>query len=207
MSRRTVLARRNRLAKCREPDGALNMSTNSDKYRTAVAGFSSVVDSVKDWSATSPCDGWSASDLVGHVIGGLQVVSGTETGQEPERNDPSANVKGGAAEAFATARDAALGALNETNLGKMVESPMGPMPLDQMMGMFLTPDILIHTWDLAKSAGVNVTLDVQLVDETYNALLPLDEMIRQPGVFGPKIEPPAGADAQTKLVCFTGRTP
>lgn len=183
------------------------MSANSEKYRTAVAGFSSVVDSVTNWSAASPCEGWSAGDVVGHVIGGLQVISGTETGQEPERRNPSANVKEGAAQAYASARDAALGALNDTNLAKMVESPRGPMPLDQMIGTFLTPDVLIHTWDLAKSAGIAVTLDGQLVEETYNALLPIDEMVRQPGVFGPKLEPPAGADAQTKLVCFVGRMP
>lgn len=183
------------------------MSANSDKYQKAVAGFSSIVDEVTDWSAPSPCEDWSASDLVGHVIGGLQVVSSVETGAEPERRDPSANVKGGAAQAFAAARDAALGALTEGNLGQTVQSPMGPMPLDQMLGMFLTPDVLIHTWDLGTAAGIKVALDEQLVDETYNALLPLDEMIRAPGVFGPKVEPPTGADAQTKLMCFLGRNP
>ena len=92
------------------------MSTNSDKFRTALSGFSSVVDSVADWSAVSPCDGWSASDVVGHVIGGLQVISGVESGEEAERRDPSANVKGGAAKDFETARDAALGALSEQKL-------------------------------------------------------------------------------------------
>lgn len=30
-------------------------------------------------------------------------------------------------------------------------------------------------------------------------------MIRMPGVFGPKVEPPPGADLQTRLLCFTGR--
>jgi len=183
------------------------MSTNSDKYRRAVADFSSVVDGVKDWSAASPCQGWTARDVVGHVIGGVQVVSSVETGKAPQRGDPATNAGEDPGGAFRKERDLALGAMTEDNLAKKVQSPMGEMALDQMMGMFLTPDVLIHTWDLAKAAGVEVKLDPQLVDETYNALQPIDAMVRTPGVFGAKVEPPAGADAQTKLICFVGRTP
>ena len=163
-----------------------DVSTNSDKYRKAIAGFSTVVGSVQDWSAASPCQGWTARDVVGHVIGGVQVISGVQTGKAPQRGDPAAN---------------------EDNLAKKVQGPMGEMPLDQMIGMFLTPDVLIHTWDLGRAAGVAVELDPQLVEETYNALLPIDAMVRSPGVFGPKVEPPADADAQTKLICFVGRAP
>jgi hypothetical protein len=36
---------------------------------------------------------------------------------------------------------------------------------------------------------------------------PMDEMMRQGDAFGPKVEPPAGADEQTKLIAFTGRRP
>jgi hypothetical protein len=30
-------------------------------------------------------------------------------------------------------------------------------------------------------------------------------MLRQPGAFGPKVDPPAGADLQTEFLCFLGR--
>jgi hypothetical protein len=33
----------------------------------------------------------------------------------------------------------------------------------------------------------------------------MDEVMRRPGAFGPKVEPPADADAQTKLLTFLGR--
>jgi len=181
------------------------VSANSDKYRTAIAGFSSVVEKVGDWSAPSPCNEWCARDIVGHVIAGLQMAAATDAGQS--HGDAAADVEADPAGSFRVARDRALDALTDENLAATVQGPMGPMPLDQMLGMFLAPDALIHTWDLGKAAGIDVTLDPQLVDETYSALQPIDEMIRQPGVFGPKVEPPAGADAQTKLMCFVGRTP
>lgn len=183
------------------------MSANSDKYQRAISGFSAVVNSVKDWSAASPCEGWTAAHVVGHVIGGMQVISGVQTGKTPQRGDPAANAGDDAAGAFTKERDLALSALTEDNLAQKVQSPMGEMPLDQMIGMFLAPDVLIHTWDLGQAAGVVVALDPQLVDETYTSLLPIDAMVRSPQVFGPKIEPPADADMQTKLMCFVGRKP
>jgi len=33
----------------------------------------------------------------------------------------------------------------------------------------------------------------------------MDAMIRQPNVFGPKLDPPSGADVQTELLYFLGR--
>jgi hypothetical protein len=33
----------------------------------------------------------------------------------------------------------------------------------------------------------------------------MDAMIRQPGIFGPKLDPPPGADEQTQLLYFLGR--
>ncbi|HEY7135757.1 MAG TPA: hypothetical protein VIB48_11880 [Acidimicrobiia bacterium] len=35
----------------------------------------------------------------------------------------------------------------------------------------------------------------------------VDELLRQSGHYGPKVEVPDGADEQTKLIAFTGRRP
>ncbi|HVB91948.1 MAG TPA: TIGR03086 family metal-binding protein [Acidimicrobiales bacterium] len=185
------------------------MSLNSDKYQRAVGDLSAVVDAVPagNWSAPSPCAGWTARELIGHLIGGFQRVSSVETGFHPGHDESPDSAGDDPAGAYAAARDAALGVLTEENLAKNVQSPMGEIPLDQQVGMFSTPDVLIHTWDLARAVGIEVKLDADLVQETYAALLPLDEMIRAAGVFGPKVETPAGADPQTALLCFTGRQP
>jgi uncharacterized protein (TIGR03086 family) len=184
------------------------MSENADKYRRAVAGFSAVVDQLPadKWSAQSPCPDWTAKHVVGHVIGGAQMISATKTGDTPNF-DPLDAAGDDPAASYAAAREAALDTLTDEHLNKTVQSPMGEMPLDQMIGMILTNDVLIHTWDLAKTAGMDITLDPQLVEDAYNGLQPVDAMIRQPNIFGPKIEPPADADMQTKLICFTGRNP
>lgn len=37
-------------------------------------------------------------------------------------------------------------------------------------------------------------------------MLPLDEVLRQSGQYGPRVEVPDDADVQTKLLAFIGRT-
>ena len=184
------------------------MTANADKYRRLVAGFSAVVDAVPadKWSAPAPCADWTARDVVAHVVAGTWQISSVVTGRSPELGDPE--LGDDPAATWAQARDLALAALTYENLAKNVPSPVGgEISLDQRIGMFSTLEVLIHTWDLAKAAGIDVVLDPEVVRETYDELLPMDEIIRIPNVFGPKVEPPAGADLQTTLMCFTGRQP
>jgi uncharacterized protein (TIGR03086 family) len=67
-------------------------------------------------------------------------------------------------------------------------------------------DVLVHTWDLARAVGGDEQLDADAVAAAYSGLKPMDAMIRQPGVFGPKVDTPAGADVQTEFLNFLGRT-
>ena len=185
------------------------MSENADKYRRAVDGFSKVVDAVPadKWSAASPCEGWTASHVVGHVIGGTQMISVARTGGEPNFSDPLGAAGDDPPASWAAARMEALDTLTDDYLNKPVQSPFGEIPLDQLVGMILTNDVLIHTWDLARAAGIDVTLDPELCEGAYNGLQPLDAMVRSDQVFGPKIDSAADADIQTKLLNFTGRNP
>ncbi len=38
-------------------------------------------------------------------------------------------------------------------------------------------------------------------------MLPMDEVLRQSGQYGPRVHVPDDADVQTKLLAFIGRTP
>jgi hypothetical protein len=53
--------------------------------------------------------------------------------------------------------------------------------------------------------GAHDRLDEASVTEAYETMKPLDDQIRQPGVFDPKLEPPVGADTQTEFLYFLGR--
>ncbi len=68
------------------------------------------------------------------------------------------------------------------------------------------PAIVGHTWDLARATGQDERLDPEGVSTALTFLVPIDEAIRRPGGFAAKIDPPAGADEQTRLLNFCGRS-
>ena len=87
---------------------------------------------------------------------------------------------------------------------KEVDGPTGKIPAGEAIGQFMTMDVLVHTWDLARTIGADERLDEDSVRQAYEALRPMDAMIRQPKVFGPKLEPPMGADLQTEFLLLLG---
>src|SRR5262249_22843668 len=80
-----------------------------------------------------------------------------------------------------------------------------PMPFEQLVGMLGCFDTLVHTWDLARAIGADEHLDPDAVAFSFDALRPNDDAIRGEGSYGPKLEPPPGADEQTRFLAFLGR--
>jgi len=65
----------------------------------------------------------------------------------------------------------------------------------------------LHRWDLARATGQDETLDPDRCAEMFEGMEPMEEVLRQSGHYGPRIDVPEDADAQTKLLAFIGRTP
>jgi uncharacterized protein (TIGR03086 family) len=153
------------------------------------------------WSKSAPCEGWTARDVVVHVgnnilrLGsGLQGKEGREIGADED-----------IVAAWNEAKDAFLTGISSGDLSANLPGPMGPMPAEQLIGRFICTDILVHTWDLARAVGGDESLPQDIVERAYSGLKPMDAMIRQPGIYGPKVDAPAGADLQTEFLCFLGR--
>ena len=82
----------------------------------------------------------------------------------------------------------------------------GEQPFESLVGRLLCADTLFHTWDLARATGQDEQLDPRRsTSAAPSSSTPLDEAIRRPGGFAPKIEPPPDADEQTRLLNFGGR--
>ncbi len=88
-----------------------------------------------------------------------------------------------------------------------VHPQAGTHPLDEAIAMFVMGDVLMHTWDLARAAGLDDTLDADEVAGMYEGMLPLDDMLRQSGQYGPRVDVPDDAPVQDKLMAFVGRQP
>jgi uncharacterized protein (TIGR03086 family) len=81
------------------------------------------------------------------------------------------------------------------------------MPLEQAIDMIYTSDVFLHRWDLARATGQDETLDPDKCAAMFEGMLPMDEVLRQSGQYGPRVDVPDDADVQTKLLAFIGRTP
>ncbi|HZU72835.1 MAG TPA: TIGR03086 family metal-binding protein [Acidimicrobiales bacterium] len=175
------------------------MSDVLNRYREVADGFSARVEAAshQKWEATAPCEGWTARDVVAHVVNGQRrLVLGQD--EVPQAADLSSAWQETRQQVEKLASDPA-------KMAETVQTPMGPMPRQQLIANLVTMDLLVHTWDLARAVGADESLHPQAVADASEALKPMDAMIRMPGVFGPKVEPPAGADLQTELLCFLGR--
>jgi uncharacterized protein (TIGR03086 family) len=180
------------------------MTDVQDRYRLVSNGFDAAVRAAAPdkWEAPTPCEQWKARDVVAHVVEGHRAVIAGVRGGEPEHL--------GADEDARQAWEQASRAIDEISgdaevLAREIDGPVGKMPVGDIIGRFVAMDLLVHTWDLARAVGADERLDEDSVGLAYEALKPMDAMIRQPNVFGPKLEPPPGADLQTELLYFLGR--
>ena len=182
------------------------MSEVIERYQGLAEQFGARVEATPDdqWDAESPCEGWKARDVVAHVVANQRnIIAGIE-GTTPEEVDATGDPK----QLWQTSNERLGAALRtEGALQKTVQGPMGDTPIEFMLGRILASDVLVHTWDLARAVGGDERLDQDAVGHAYEGLKPMDAMLRRPGVFGDKVEPPEGADLQTQFLCFLGRRP
>jgi uncharacterized protein (TIGR03086 family) len=180
------------------------MSDVRDRYRQVSEGFDAAVKAVtpEKWEAPSPCEQWKSRDVVAHVVAGhrgvIAAVKGVESKPLANDEDPK--------QAWEEARrDIEEITADPQMLATEIDGPGGKMPAREIIGQFVTMDLLVHTWDLARAVGANERLDENSVRHAYEVLKPMDAVIRRPGVFGPRLDPPAEADLQTEFLYFVGR--
>lgn len=180
------------------------MTQTQDSYRRVSTGFDAAVKAVapEQWDLQSPCEKWKARDIVAHIVEGHRGVIAAVRGGESTPLGPDEDPKK-AWEDASRAMDEIAG--NPEEIAKEMDGPTGKMPAGEIINRFVTMDVLVHTWDLARTVGADERLDADSVQRAYDTLKPMDAMIRMPNVFADKIEPPPGADVQTEFLYFLGR--
>lgn len=175
-----------------------------DRYRRVSAGFDAAVRAVdpEQWTTQSPCEQWNARDIVAHVVQGHRGLIAGVKGGTPMPLGTDEDPKQAWAEASRAIEEIAG---DPEASAKEVDGPTGKMPAADIISRFMTMDVLVHTWDLARTIGADERLDEESVRLAFETLKPMDAMIRMRNVFGAKLEPPPGADVQTEFLYFLGR--
>jgi uncharacterized protein (TIGR03086 family) len=110
--------------------------------------------------------------------------------------------------AWEVVSDALQAGLDDSEVaGREFEMRVGRYTVEQAVGTFCVGDVLVHTWDLARATGLDESLDADEVHRLFEGMQPIDDILRQSGQYGPRVDVADDADEQTKLIAFSGRRP
>ena len=180
----------------------------SERFAKVAAAFSERVRAVPAdaWERPSPCEGWVARDVVRHLVewvpGFLSSGAGVDVSAGPSVDDDPV----GAWEHLRTELQSILD--DPERSSRTFSNPhTGDHPLDQAIAQFVLGDVLVHTWDLARATGLDESLDPDEVRGMLAGIEPMGDALSQSGHYGKPVAVATDADAQTRLLAFTGRQP
>jgi uncharacterized protein (TIGR03086 family) len=180
----------------------------AEEFREIGGRFGEVASGVRpdQWDGPSPVAEWRARDVVRHLVewfpdflehgAGVVLTPGPSVDVDP-------------AGAWRHLYDQVLALLEDpASAGRVLSNPhIGDVPLPQAVSQFFTSDVFQHTWDLARATGQDDTLDADRCAAMLAGAEPYEDAMRQSGQYGPRVEVPEDADAQTRLLGFIGRDP
>jgi uncharacterized protein (TIGR03086 family) len=175
----------------------------AERHRQVADHFGEVAGGVTDWAASAPVPDWTARDVVGHLV---EWFPGFLSGGGVTLARTSVSVADDPVAAW-TAHTAAVQELFDQGDREFAHPMAGTHRLADAIDMFYTSDVFMHTWDLAKAAGVDPALDPDFAGKLLNGMQPIDEVLRSSGQYGPKMPVSPDAPVQDQLMAFVGRDP
>ena len=204
-----------------DADGAFEATSEyaeiAERYRRHADAFERLIAAVRpdQWSNQSPCEDWTARDVVDHVIvmhaAMLRPLDRAPSPAPSVHDDPLAAFRAARADVAAILEDVALA-------GSECTTPVGPMTNAAHIDQVVSDDMVLHGWDLARATDQDYTMDPADVERLWsiNNAIPQDVMhkYRTPGafgpgiqVYGPEIAVPESASLQDRLLGLVGRDP
>ena len=178
----------------------------AERHRQVAGLFTERVRGARSWDAPSPVAGWAARDVVRHLTEWLPGFLASGAGIELP-DGPSVDENPVAA--WQVHRDGVQAVLDDPEMAgrELVNPHIGSVPVPAAIDQFYTSDVFMHTWDLARATGQDDRLDPDFCTQLLGGMEQIEQVIRSSGEYGARVEVPAGADAQTRLLGFIGRDP
>ena len=163
------------------------------------------------WDRPTPCEGWTALDVLGHLSTSLQMGISVLRGEQPSWptvGRPAELVTGDPVAHWQSLVADARSALDGADLDVVMETPMGPSTVRQRLA-FPTIDLYVHAWDVGRAGGVEVTVPADAIEfaHTYIDPIPAEKVRGDGGAFGPEAPAPGDATPTEAFIAWTGRAP
>lgn len=189
----------------------MTSASPAEDHRGVAAGFTAVVDRVEDWDAPAPVDGWVARDVVEHLttwLPGFLAGGGVDLPVDPGSVDPGPDLAPDPGDVWRRHAAAVQALLEAPDADRPFTHPhAGTLPLDQAVAQFYTADVFMHTWDLARAAGLDPELATDRCAAMLAGMQPIEDLLRGSGQYGPAVPVADDVPAQDRLMAFIGRDP
>lgn len=179
------------------------MNPTAMAYEAALRALSTVVDAVPvdAWESPSPCSGWTARDVISHIVEtqrDLLIGHGHDLGAVPDLSDPAAGLRSHA--------DRVLALVSRADVVDVTyQGFFGPTTVGATLVQFYVWDMLVHRWDVARAAGGDEALSPAELDRIEAGADSFGDALHMEGICGPAVPPPSGASRQVELLGRLGR--
>lgn len=154
------------------------------------------------WDAPSPCEGWTARDVLGHLVRAQRAFltgRGFDLGPEPDVDaDPAGAWR---AHSAAVARLLA----DDGATSSAFDGHFGPTTVGEAMARFYVFDMIVHRWDIARAVGRDERFTEEEMDRLEVGMEGFGPALYSDGVCEGGVEPPEGADRQARVLARLGR--
>lgn len=164
-----------------------------------------IVDQVPEqaWSNPSPCEGWSAADVLEHLIDTERTFILTHGGDMPELPP---KVSDGPALAWRTHAEAVARALIDPRVGeKPQDTPFGTSTVGEVFDDFYGFDLIVHRWDIARAAGMDARLTEAELETIDAAAEGWGDQLYGDGICKEPIDVPADTSREVRVLARFGR--
>ena len=189
--------------------GTINLAVNRKlkNFMAAVDLFDAVCRKVPAdaWDNDSPCEGWTARDVLAHqcaVLDALASIARTGEWARPGRPVPPEDPLARWEETRGP-----LAALGQPGVLEREDKYwFGRMDMATFVS-YVQWDPLTHAWDIATATGVEVDLPPELCRISYDLIGAKAEMFRQTGRIGPPVKVSENASIVDRYLALVGRRP
>ena len=179
------------------------MTDTATQYATALRPLTALVEAVppRAWDAPSPCEGWSARDVVRHLIETQRETltsNGVDLGDAPDTAiDPVL--------AWSAHARRVLDALAiDDHVHRAIDWFFGPTTIGATVEQFYVWDMYVHRWDLSRAAGLDADLTDDELDRIEQGADSFGEALHMDGMCRPAITP-SDDDRTTQVLARLGR--
>jgi uncharacterized protein (TIGR03086 family) len=166
-----------------------------------------------DLAGPTPCPDWSVGDLLAHIVGLTWAFTQAARKQTDAPGTSSAPPRPSVDQLPQHWRSRLPGRLEGLSQawkdpGAWTGTTMagGATLPGAQMGLVACTEIVMHSWDLARSTDQEFSVDPRILE-------PLIEFLAQgpaegtPGLFGPRVRPDEDAEPLEQALCLAGRDP